>query len=744
MKRFRLTSLIAPATALVVASSFIACEKTPDKPAQKPQPDAAKVAEAPKPTETTKAPEVAKVIEAVKAVVAPTSDAAKLAGQYGFVAMLPKDVDGFATYYHLHDVWAALANSKWAAELMAMQPIKENPQVQQALQQWKSPQGEKAREMLESIFGSEFSIVLPTSFGEKMKPLMDVYTKLMETYFQRAIMASISGKPMTPEQTQQMFRDAAPEMLPMLAKCDIPPMLIVAKAVKSKADIDEAFKTLTAMVGVQLPPAFEVGSFKVADKYEFQSLHVSAKKLVPPQVEPQLKEMLGDEAKAKEAMGLISSKNAELAWGWVGDNFVLSLGADHSQVRFAASAAESALSIPAIAQHAAQYAEKNPAAIGYMSKATLKRFGTEISFVPQFNAISEELGSILKPDQITGMRNDVQKLEGKAKEIFTPQHDDMVGVNYFENGLHSETFGGTRFTAMLDASKPLTFTSLAGPAALFLMDGRSSASSVKITDFIEDAAVTAWSWYEKYGRTMVPEGERQGATMVEMMALPMVKQLWNSSRTLGKALGSESALVLDLGGTMPKLPDMPPFLAEGKIPRIAWVSEMRDRAGVSEAWKGFSSLIKQLTALAPQGAVPEPQMKKDGDTELHFIPLPIPTDDLLPHIAITKDRWIISTSPSLTSELAAKPATAGAQALSTDWQMNFGALWSFADVWLKVADKNIEKMSGPADAKEFQQMRPTIITALKLARSIVSAKMQLTEEAGQARASAHLKLEDIR
>ncbi len=738
MKRFRLTSLIAPATALVVASSFIACEKTSDKPAQQPQADAAKVAEA------TKAPEVAKVIEAVKAVVAPASDAAKLAGQYGFAAMLPRDVDGFATYYHLHEMWAALANSKWAAELMAMQPIKENPQVQQALQQWKSPQGEKGRELLEAVFGAEFSIVLPTSFGEKMKPLMDVYTKLMETYFQRAIMASFSGKPMTPEQTQQMLRDAAPEMLPMLAKCDFPPMLFIAKAVKSKVDIDAAFKNLTAMVGVQLPPAFEVGSFKVADKYEFQSLHVSAKKLVPPQVEPQLKEMLGDEAKAKEAMGLITSKNAELAWGWVGDSFVVSFGADHSHVRFAASAAESALSIPAVAQRAAQYAEKNPGSLGYMSKAILEKFGTKISFVPQFNAISEELGSILKPEQITGMRNDVQKLEGKAKEIFTSQHDDMVGVGYYENGLHSETYGGARFTAMLDAGKPLTFASLAGPAAFVLLDSRSSANSVKVTDFIEDAAVTAWSWYEKYGRTMVPEGERQGVTMVEMMALPMVKQLWNSSRTLGKALGSESAFVFDLGGAMPKLPDMPPFLAEGKIPRLAWVSEMRDRAGVSEAWKGFSSLIKQLAALAPQGAVPEPQMKKDGDTELHFIPLPIPTDDLLPHIAITKDRWIISTSPSLTSELAAKPATAGAQALSTDMQVNFGALWNLADVWLKVADQNIEKMFGPADAKEFQQMRPVLGTALKLARSIVSGKMQLTEEVGQSRASAHLKLEDIR
>ncbi len=739
MKRLRLKSLLAPASVLIVAASFVACEKTPDKPAQ-PQTEATKPGEAAKSAEPAKAP------EAATSIVAPAGDMAKMAGQYGFAAMLPKDVDGFSSLYRLHDMWTAFANSKWAAELMAMEPIKQNPQFQQMLQQWNSPQGEKTRSLLATVIGAEFHMVEPAGFGEKVKPLMEAYEKLIGAYFQRAIMAGISGKPMTPAQTQQMFRDAAPELLPAFAKCDLPPMLFVAKAVKSKPDMDEAFKSLTAMVGVQLPPAFEAGTFKVADKYDFQSLHVSAKKLIPAQAEQQLKELLGDEAKAKDAMVLLNAKNAELAWGWVGDYFVLSLGADHSHVRFATSPADSALSIPEVARRAAQYAEKNPNSLAYASKTLFEKFVSKISFVTEFNAVTEELGGILKPAQIEGMRNDVKKLESKAQEIFTAQYDAAVSVAYIENGVHSEAFGGSRFP-MLDAKWPLTFASFASPSTFLLLNGRSSASSSKIVDFIEDAAATGWGWYEKYGRTMVPEGERQGATMIEMLALPMVKQLWNSSRILGKALGNETAGVLDLNGTMPKFPDMPPFLAEGKMPRLAWVAELRDRAGVSEAWKGFSGLIKQLTALMPQGpgaAVPEPQMKKDGDAELHFIPLPVPMDDFLPHIAITKDRWIISTSPSLSKELANKSAATGTQALSTNWQVNFGAFWNFADAWLKVADQNVEKMSGPDGAKEFHQMRPSIGTALKLARSIISSELHLTEEAGQTRASAHLKFEDLR
>ncbi len=732
MKRLRLNSLLAPATALIVASSFVACEKTPDKPAQ-PQTEAAKPAE------------TAKAIEAATSIVAPAGDLAKMAGQYGFAAMLPKDVDGFSSLYRLHDVWAAFAKTKWAAELLTMEPIKQNPQFQQMLQQWNSPQGEKTRSLLASVIGAEFHMVEPAGFGEKVKPLMEAYEKLIAAYLQRTIMAGISGKPMTPQQTQQMFRDAAPELLPAFAKCDIPPMLFVVKAANSKPDVDEAFKSLTAMIGVQLPPAFEAGTFKVADKYDFQSLRVSAEKLIPEKAAQQLKELLGDEAKAKDAMVLLNAKNAELAWGWVGDYFVLSLGADHSHIRFATSPTDSALSIPEIARRAAQFAGKNPNSLAYASKTLFEKFVSKISFVTEFNTVTEELGGILKPDQIEGMRSDVKKLEGKAQALFTPQYDAAVSVAYIENGLHSEVFGGSRFP-MLDAKWPLTFASFASPSTFLLLNGRSSANSSKIVDFIEDAATTGWGWYEKYGRTMVPEGGRQGATMIEMMALPMVKQLWNSSRILGKALGHETAAVLDLNGTMPKLPDMPPFLTEGKMPRLAWVAELRDRAGVSEAWKGFSSLIKQLTALMPAdpaAAIPEPQMKKEGDTELYFIPLPVPTDDLLPHIAITKDRWIISTSPSLSKELATKPTATGTQPLSTNWQVNFGAFWNFADAWLKVADTHGEKMLSDGN-KEFQKHRPTIGTALKLARSIISSELQLTEESGQTRASAHLKLEDLR
>ena len=215
---------------------------------------------------------------------------------------------------------------------------------------------------------------------------------------------------------------------------------------------------------------------------------------------------------------------------------------------------------------------------------------------------------------------------------------------------------------------------------------------------------------------------------------------------LFRSLGNESAFILDVNGNMPKIPNLPPMLADGKVPRIAWVAELKDRAGVSEAWKGFDKIIRQLAAFAPGGSpVPEPQMKKDGDVEIHFIELPIPTDDLMPHIAISKDRWIISTAPSLTKEIASKPSAASGAPLGSEWRLQVPAFCDLADAWLKVIDKDPQTFFHSGfEQKEYAKLRPTFGELVKLGRSIHSLEWRVFSECSETRNSAYLKLEDIR
>jgi hypothetical protein len=745
MKNRNIHALLAAVAAFAVSTSFVACEKkAAEQPQKPPAPTPSPVAETAKPAETTPKP-------------APTpapkpADIAGLKDAYGFASRLPIDVEGFSDSYNLHDLWVKLSNSKWAAQLLSLPAVKETPQVQDMIQKWNTlPQAQVGKNVLEALLGTEFVAVQPAGFTEKFLPWVEVISELQATNFQRQVM-TVMGGGKRPD-SAKILQEAAPELIPALVKCDVPPLFFAFKAVKAKADIDGAVDQFLKTSGTQLPPGVELGQFKLADQHEFRTITFTAKKFIAAfqeaRLQVQLKEMLGDEVKAKEAMAALMTKRVELAWGWVGDYLVVSLGADHSHLKFATGDADCALAIPAVAKRAREFLSKRPLNLAYVSGTMFEKIAGPMDLSGPFTSLTEELRGIVKPEYIDAMRADVKRMEGKAQAIFTTKYDPTVQVEFWDGGLHLESFGGAR-QHMFDASKPLTLTGLLSPSVFLLADSRANAAtSAKIADFIAESAGIAWGWYEKYGRTMVPEGERQSAAAMEAIAIPMVKDVWAACRVLSKALGDESAFVLDLNGNMPKLPDLPPVVAEGKVPRFAWVWELKDRAAVGEAWKTFERVIKQLVALIPQGAgappIPEAQMKKEGDVELHFMPLPIPTDDLLPHVAITKDRWIFSTSPSFSQELATRPAATGGAPLGSEWRIQFPALCDLGVAWMKVVDKDPEGFfRNTRDAKQWdEKMKPLFGSVLGLMRSIRALEIRMFEEEGQSRNSMFLKLEDL-
>jgi hypothetical protein len=738
MKRRHLHALLAPIVTLAIATSFVACDKKqadqPAKPSVPPGETAAKVADT--------------VKSAVKEAVAPAapSDIAAIRAAYGIASQLPKDVEAFSVSLRLHDLWANLSNSNWAKTLVNLPALKGEPKFQEFLQQWNSPQAEKVKEIAEALFGNEMAVAYTAGFTAKAMPWIDLIGAVQEVQIKGAFMAAMSGG--RPPDSAKLFRDAAPEIIPALVKCDMPPFLLAMKAVKAKADIDGGLGMMIQQLGMQLPPGVELGKFKLADKYEFQNVTLDAKKLIAALGEEkmltQLKEVLGDEAKAKQVAASLGAKKIEIAWGWVGDYLIVSFGSDHAHVKFAASDADSALAIPVVARRAAQFLDKKPLGLGYASAAMFEALHGKLEFADKFKKISDELQGLLQPAQITAMQADVKRIEGKAQALYAAKYDPMVSLGYWDGGLRGEAFGGIRQTTF-DTTKPLGFGSLLSKSVFLFADGRSnSANDGKYADLIEEVAATLWSWYEKYGRAMVPPKEQQGAAMIEAMGLPMVKDFWAASRTLSKALGDESALILDLNGSVPKMPQIPPNLADGKVPRMAWVAELKNRAGVSEAWTGFDKIIKQLAALAP-GPLPAPQMKKEGDVEIHFIDLTIPTDDLLPHIAISKDRWILSTSPSLTKEITSKSSATGATPLGNEWRLQPPAACDLAEAWLKVMDKDPAFFfHSSSDQAEFAKLRPTFAELLKLGRSIQSLEWRIFSEGTETRNSTYLKLEDIK
>lgn len=740
--KLHFNKVLTPVAALAVSWSFIACEKPAEKAAETPNKPASEPAA--KPIEATKA-----ALETVKAAVAPATDVAKLRDQYGFAARLTKDVETFSESYRLAALWSSISNSKWAAKLVEV--VKSQPEGQKMIDQWNSPQTAKPKEYAEAFLGNEFFMAGSAGFSQKVAPWAELGKQVYFLYYQAMITGGMmGGKPADMNKgVARMFKDNANELLPKATKLEFPPVLMGFKAGKVRTEFDA---TLKQALGA-LPPTVELSTYKVGDKYDFQSLSITVRKVVPQFQEAnmllQLKEVLGDEALAKSAVDAIMAKRFEVSWGWVEDYLIVSLGTDHAHVKFASSDADSALSIPEVAARAALFAGKNPISLEYYSKALFDVISTPTELAKPFAEITQSLQGIIAPEAIAGMTSDVKRLEIKVQDLMKTVNSAQVGVSYLEGGFRMDALGGPR-SANATPAQPLLFSTLSTPTtALSIVGHDDGTDGAKVADIIEDGAAMVWGWYEKYGRTMVPEDGKQGAAMAEAMALPMVKDFWKSCRQLGKAFGDNSAVLLDLNGAFPPAPQAPKIVLDsGKIPRLAIALELKDRAALSEAWKGFEKIIKQAIALIPQGAdappVPEPVMKKEGDVEIHYVDLPMKLGDLLPHIAISKDKWMLSTSPTYSAELAKLPTT-GTTKQDADLQMNFGAVATFADHWVKLMASNpTEFFQDPTTAEQFQKNKPLIDAALILFRALKSAGIQMGEEGGKSHITLSLQVEDLK
>ncbi len=651
---------------------------------------------------------------------------------YGFVSKLPNDVEAFSADFQTHDLWVKLANSNWAAELLSLEFVKSEPKIQLLTQLWNSTEGKRLREIMELGFGVEFETVLPAGFSKKLMPLANLYNDLLLSGLSSSILESVNSKEFKP--LIEFYNKNAPEIFSSLAISEFPPMIFVSKPKKSKKDIYNALDKLVMTIKLLLPSTFEQGSFKTNDNSEFQFLLTKAERILP---EGYLKEVLKDQANSDEIIAAINAKQFELAWGWIDEHFVISIGSDHTHIRFSANSAGSALNIPEVKKIAAQYAEKKPFNLTYASQSLLEKL--EKNEIPAriLKQLDEALTEVLTPKQLSEVKTLAENLENISDKHFVNHYDPVAVVGFYDNGLHYEQIGGRRAT-MLDFSQPLALSSLVDPTTFISFDYRMSALHVeKIRNYIEESSTTSFEWYTKSGRNMMPQAMQAGAAMSEMVVVPMVKQIWNSDVKLGESLGLERALIIDFNGTIPAFASY-----NGNVPRIAFISELKDREGVSKAWNTFPNMQSILTLAFGKPNIFLPKTSIESNVELYSISN-FEMGDLMPHFAISQNLWISNTSPSFSKALVSKPTTETKNSLGALFKINFTSLWNFGDDWFNIAKKDSENLLTPKLASEFQSNIPYVAAALKLSKSIISCDIQVNEENGQTRNSYYIDLRDL-
>lgn len=277
--------------------------------------------------------------------------------------------------------------------------------------------------------------------------------------------------------------------------------------------------------------------------------------------------------------------------------------------------------------------------VGYLSKALRAKFGTSQKDIDDLVKGSSELlkNVELSDKEKARIKKDAEELAKDLKSMIT-ETGTLMGFSYLtERGQESFAYdyaGGSS----LDGSKPLTLLNHVGGAPLCAIVSRSKFSPEPYNLMVKWIKV-AHGYVEDFVVPRLDEGQREHYTQVAKIAIPLLKQLdeTTSKLLLPSLADGQVALVIDAKLASKKwVKDMPPSSVPLPILEPAFVLGVSDPEQLAKAMSRYRAIandafakIKQVKGEdAPDFTIPEPQTKKVGAGTLYFYPLPsdVPLD----------------------------------------------------------------------------------------------------------------------
>jgi hypothetical protein len=337
-----------------------------------------------------------------------------------------------------------------------------------------------------------------------------------------------------------------------------------------------------------------------------------------------------------------------------------------------------------------------------------------------------------------------QALLGLAKA------DTVGGLAVLEEGLKFELYGGVnRGSADHAASHQLANLGSKDDVLLFGNWVADPEYSKRAGEYGEALVETAYSIAEKVAGLKIEDSEdfaqfQQGFALFNEKFRTDTIALWDGLSTAGSGLGKETAVVVDLKGTMPPFPGVPQELVDGgRFLRASLVSPVKDRAKLQEAWTKMDGSLKNILKTASELAgedlpMQTPMPTKEGDFTTWFIPTAA-FGDFVPSVTVN-DKWFVaSTSKSQATDLAVGADKAAGERKGAWIELDFDTLRKFAGEWVAHLEKNGEKALGE-DFAEFKEELPRIKKSLEALEEFDQLSVYERVEGGKLRNTVHFKV----
>jgi len=733
---------------LALALCISSCQKKPVvAPVNNPDPSVKAVE--PAPPDQPAAPPVA---------ANPTARAAKL----GFAQMLSKDTETLVLVQNGAEVAKRFKGSKlWSF-------IKEqNPALGETGNGAEADGADVSEAVTPMDFmGQEFFIATGKASSVQAGNLMTFSNRI--NYFQfrstlKMLITSMTGdagmaevEPANPLASMAEFVKDPESGVKLMEKMDMPPVFVGFKTTSENKE--KVGKALTGMVAnlASAGSSVEEISFEV-DGRAFAGNQLSGKKLAEDlqadeSAIEEMDEQFGAETR-KDLFKVLAKKNLIAVSGMVNDYAVLFIGTNKEDLKFAASPAESMAGSAALA-FVDPYLGKNPVAVMYSDKGVLQSLAAGSGISNLAHAVRDAISGNGKVD--------TREIEALL-DVVAEREKDLLGMNKFSNfgavalldeGFKLETFGGGNLPELMaESSNKLGGLGEAPDVAMFANWTSNEAYGTKVKSYLEAIVETSYSIAKNVSTWDVKEQEsfkqfKGGFAMFEENFSKDAAQVWDTlSGDVGEGLGNETALVVDLNGEMPAIPNVPQELVkDGKFPRISWVKPVVNRAKLAGAWEKLNSsgenIMKQVSKMMEkEQAMPKPMKSEKNDLTTWFFSLPLMTEDFSPSITLN-DKWFIASTSKLhavsLAGLADKSQTGKTGAYLS---MDFDALRKCANHWLESVGKNKEVIfkDNTDAADDFSANQEMFKSGIEAFSDLDQLTIHTRREGGTERSSLHLK-----
>ncbi|MFK7909452.1 MAG: hypothetical protein AB8F34_02500 [Akkermansiaceae bacterium] len=459
----------------------------------------------------------------------------------------------------------------------------------------------------------------------------------------------------------------------------------------------------------------------------------------------------------KEAL---MKKNIVCVSGTVGDYVVLFVGKSEDDLVLAESVPESLCANDGIV-FLDSYLDKNIISVGFSdAKIVDTTANVEAIGFRMLSSLTKGLSDGLGNAGSLGDTQDIEALLGSITEqgeklagLFTAA--DAGYVAYIEDGLKAEGFGGGNMPA-IDFSQKHSLAAMEGGDKTLLFANWTSDETYNesVMEYVDSLGETSYLLTKRIAALDIDDGEfrdfKQGVDMFDQAFRADAVELWKALRgDLAAGLGAESALVVDMNGALPKVPNVPDvILKSGKMPRISYVSTVNDRSKLQSSWSRVNASAENILKTISQMAGDEIPMQvpmsseKDG-LKTWFVPIPFQNDDFVPSVSVSDELFFVSTSKTFSEGLAERfKAGEGSDRKGAWLHVDFKEFNGFAKEWLDLVEKNLEEiMPGESAQADFTENKPMIEGALKAFSTLDSLTLHTRQEGGRTRVSLHLKAE---